>query len=1193
MDSICLERLADLHKNGQMSTTSPSTSSSNVLIPLHQHVPIGCYQSSEALPCLRGSNLSWTEVFSVANIQCRESAFDGGVVDALNRLLKARWLRVLANLADDRVVYRVYLLPDDVGRSSVSRHSKGRRLDLEILLSSINTSGKVWSLEDTALSSAFSPWAQEEDGSLFYIFNTLPSPRPDASSIQDRFARCSVEDLLDTFESFPGLKTSLYPYQARSAAAMIQQESTLQLRPDPRYEERLGPDGRPYYFVPRELLFARNAPQYESNRCGILAETMGLGKTLICFAVILATRHHLPKIPPQYQHRLEDRTMVPSLLELAIDTAGRNSIPAKAHLDHIRRELGIDHFAITKHIELNPTVYYIPGVAPRSNRRTQTPPARKMLLCSGTIIVVPRNLVHQWKSELRKHVQSGPNGLKVLVLDGSKAVMPPAEGLRHYDVVLFSKPTFEKEIRHGSDRFGRNTNNTFLECHCPYIGATRERDCHCLRSNEIYHSPIQDLHWLRIIIDEGHEFSSASSNAVLVAQKLVTADRRWIVSGTPARDRLYESSESLSIAQSGSLRQTALERRKKFNTQEELGSSGAAKSLGLLAGCFLQVRPWAAGPGEAKVEWDDFIYKHDEYRKRTYSSFSACLRRTLESLVIKTQPEDVERDIILPPLQHKIIRLKPSYYDKITANLFVLFLTSNAVCSERTDQDYLFHKNSSKPRYALITNLRQSNFFWTGFSAENISSAIETSMTYLAKDDIKCTDVDRSLLNSCIAFSNRVLDSTGWQAMSRYHELGVFLNSWPEGSKSRWTWNNSDPNMIGASQLIAAQNFVDHQLFDEEPLRGLESAGEIASIDLESSIEADRKATTKKDSHQVTKVGVPQSAMSSEPSAAKRHNTSSPKRVVSKSATKDDALKASKAKSSLPSDASELPEESSLRDTTLTGTVSAKLSYLIDRVLEFHETEKIIIFYDGDNAAFYLAQCLDLLHIKYLIYAKSLSNESKSRYVVSFDEDDSIRVLLMDIRSGAFGLNVNKASRVFFINPVCRPSAEAQAIKRAHRIGQTKPVFVETLILEGTIEEAIFERSQRMTQTEHMEASQLSDDQGISRIIKTVQALDLSEEEGLGTAQMAPLSKPVQIFGRKGRGSTKIKGIDRDSDPFNLDKPAKKAKGESKRKVPVATTTDEQDISMGPISEPSINLTGNSFTNSMLAQTAGSQSIFG
>ncbi len=65
----------------------------------------------------------------------------------------------------------------------------------------------------------------------------------------------------------------------------------------------------------------------------------------------------------------------------------------------------------------------------------------------------------------------------------------------------------------------------------------------------------------------------------------------------------------------------------------------------------------------------------------------------------------------------------------------------------------------------------------------------------------------------------------------------------------------------------------------------------------------------------------------------------------------------------------------------------------------------------------------------------------------------------MDIGSAAFGLNLKSASRMYFVNPVLRPRIEAQALKRAHRIGQMRPVSVETLVLQGSIEEAMLERS--------------------------------------------------------------------------------------------------------------------------------------
>ena len=170
-------------------------------------------------------------------------------------------------------------------------------------------------------------------------------------------------------------------------------------------------------------------------------------------------------------------------------------------------------------------------------------------MCSGTIIVVPRNLLHQWQSEIRKHVLKG--GLKILVVDsvpkrGSRvkaaqleddtveftSELPAPTDLMKFDVVLFTRNRFEQEIQDGADDQGRRAAAGITRtCNCPYIGATRIPDCNCVDSDRVYQSPLKKLHWLRIIIDEGHSFSSAVSNAVLVA-KQIQAERRWVVSGS-------------------------------------------------------------------------------------------------------------------------------------------------------------------------------------------------------------------------------------------------------------------------------------------------------------------------------------------------------------------------------------------------------------------------------------------------------------------------------------------------------------------------------------------------------------------------------------------------------------------------------------------------------------------------------------
>ncbi|KAK0776223.1 hypothetical protein LTR91_023256 [Friedmanniomyces endolithicus] len=166
---------------------------------------------------------------------------------------------------------------------------------------------------------------------------------------------------------------------------------------------------------------------------------------------------------------------------------------------------------------------------------------------------------------------------------------------------------------------------------------------------------------------------------------------------------------------------------------------------------------------------------------------------------------------------------------------------------------------------------------------------------------------------------------------------------------------------------------------------------------------------------------------------------------------------------------------------------------------------------------------LELLHIKHEIYAKSLSAALKAEYVVRFDQEPQDRVLLMDVKQAAFGLNLSSASRIYFVNPVCRPDIEAQAIKRAHRIGQTRKVCVETLVLRGTIEEKMLERARRMTRSEHMDAKVLEDDGGVREIIQSARMLPVASEEQDGYGQMAALEEPQQLWGRDGWRETVVR----------------------------------------------------------------------
>ncbi|MCL2072786.1 MAG: DEAD/DEAH box helicase [Marinilabiliaceae bacterium] len=91
-----------------------------------------------------------------------------------------------------------------------------------------------------------------------------------------------------------------------------------------------------------------------------------------------------------------------------------------------------------------------------------------------------------------------------------------------------------------------------------------------------------------------------------------------------------------------------------------------------------------------------------------------------------------------------------------------------------------------------------------------------------------------------------------------------------------------------------------------------------------------------------------------------------------------------------------------------------------------------------------------------LKYEMLIGKTVKRKQVIDkFFNEQRCQIFLITLKTGGVGLNLTKADYVFLLNPWWNPAAEEQAISRAHRIGQTKNVFVYRFISIGTIEEKI------------------------------------------------------------------------------------------------------------------------------------------
>lgn len=91
----------------------------------------------------------------------------------------------------------------------------------------------------------------------------------------------------------------------------------------------------------------------------------------------------------------------------------------------------------------------------------------------------------------------------------------------------------------------------------------------------------------------------------------------------------------------------------------------------------------------------------------------------------------------------------------------------------------------------------------------------------------------------------------------------------------------------------------------------------------------------------------------------------------------------------------------------------------------------------------------------------SMSLAAKTNVLYAFNMDSSFKVILISLKAGGEGLNLQIANHIFLMDPWWNPAAEMQAIQRAHRIGQTKPVTAIRFICEDSIEERMLQLQEK------------------------------------------------------------------------------------------------------------------------------------
>ncbi len=138
--------------------------------------------------------------------------------------------------------------------------------------------------------------------------------------------------------------------------------------------------------------------------------------------------------------------------------------------------------------------------------------------------------------------------------------------------------------------------------------------------------------------------------------------------------------------------------------------------------------------------------------------------------------------------------------------------------------------------------------------------------------------------------------------------------------------------------------------------------------------------------------------------------------------------------------------------------------------------ERLSILSQGGNRAIIFSQYVDKVFgvgaaaeaiddFKPLTFTGDMSSQERDRVIQRFKANDTHKALVLSLKAGGTGLNLQEASYVFHLDRWWNPAIERQAEDRSHRYGQVVPVNVFKYTCIGTIEERIdkiLEEKQRL-----------------------------------------------------------------------------------------------------------------------------------
>ncbi|KAI0756790.1 SNF2 family N-terminal domain-containing protein [Daedaleopsis nitida] len=891
------------------------------------------------------------------------------------------------------------------------------------------------------------------------------------SQVDELFKSLKGGDELEEAAPPPEVATTLYPHQLKAVTFLLAREQELEgssRRQTSLWQERLNPLSQQLSWVNIVTQAEEFAKPFEAKGA-ILADDMGLGKTITCVSLIAATLRSArafadsPLTPPP--------SPPPNFGEPALSAS------------HFQGSVwGIPPPSIEPHGSSSKAK----GKMAREQDRAEAQYARACRIkikSRATLIICPLSTVVNWEDQFKEHwrgevvvvggggsnpppcqptssgvstpsgsqpevkaevkppvngrVRDGPT-LRVYVYHGNARRLEPTF-LADFDAVIttystlaseFSKQTKSLEAPDDDEDEEGVSSEGFIEVDGtgqpivkPLKGKKAKKRKKTAGSAVEATSPLQSVHWFRVVLDEAHCIKETSTVGCRASCDLV-ADRRICLTGTPVQNKLDDVYALIKF-----LRLTPFDDKNVWN--EYIGTPVKyAQPLGVARLQTIMKCITLRRTKESRAEDGKKILslppRHDELRflkfdaqeQEIYNQFFNESKAEFHELSHKNE---VMKNYV--GILQKILRLRQicDHFELVRNKGLGLIGDSTPVYEDVATS--ITEDGLNIQRAAAILSLLKEAGTAQCVECSCELAALETGNEGIAEVDAPAVPAKRGRKPKAAATSSR--SSTRQNSptapqpvLTRCQHLfcvGCFRNSTFPG------WPNVQADVhrcCSVCQTALAPNDAVLINLDCSTLESMLSSGPKKKPGKK---EKRQKGIALEDFHPSTKVR----------------------------ALLGDLIQFSKAN---PYSANYDP-----------GAIEVQMVDNEGNCLDDGVT-KTVVFSQWTSMLDKVEDALEIANIRYDRLDGTMKRDERTKAMDALKHDPGCEVLLVSLKAGGVGLNLTAAQRVYLMDPYWNPAVENQAVDRIHRLGQTRPVTTIKLIIENTIEARLLEVQKKKTE---------------------------------------------------------------------------------------------------------------------------------